>query len=186
MRRGGHRFVGRPSAYSNVLATKSPRANWRRPRAYPSLRRKQTDPDVKMRALAAKLGYPVMLKAAKGGGGRGMRVVASEKELPDALVQAQREARTAFGSSDVFLEKFVARARHLEVQLLGDVHGNLVHLHERDCSLQRRHQKVIEIAPAPNLPAEVRENLCDAALAIGRSVGYVGAGTVEFLLDVDQ
>ncbi|MBM3290949.1 MAG: ATP-grasp domain-containing protein, partial [Candidatus Hydrogenedentes bacterium] len=98
------------------------------------------------RALGAKLGYPVMLKAARGGGGRGMRVVASEKDLPDALMQAQREALTAFGSSDVFLEKFVARARHLEVQLLGDSHGNLVHLYERDCSLQRRHQKVVEIA----------------------------------------
>ncbi|NUM54633.1 MAG: pyruvate carboxylase [Candidatus Hydrogenedentes bacterium] len=137
------------------------------------------------RALADKLGYPVMLKAAKGGGGRGMRVVASAKDLPDSLAQAQREALTAFGSSDVFLEKFVARARHLEVQLLGDSHGNLVHLYERDCSLQRRHQKVVEISPAPNLPEEVRDKLCNAALAIGRSVGYVSAGTVEFLLDVD-
>lgn len=137
------------------------------------------------RALADKLGYPVMLKAAKGGGGRGMRVVASAKELPDTLAQAQREALTAFGSSDVFLEKYVTRARHLEVQLLGDAHGNLVHLYERDCSLQRRHQKVVEISPAPNLSAAVRDKLCNAALAIGRSVGYVSAGTVEFLLDVD-
>lgn len=137
------------------------------------------------RSLAAKLGYPVMLKAAKGGGGRGMRVVAKEKDLADALAQAQREALAAFGSADVFLEKFVARARHLEVQLLGDAHGNLVHLYERDCSLQRRHQKVVEISPAPNLPPSVRDRLCEAALAIGRSVGYVSAGTVEFLLDVD-
>ncbi len=143
--------------------------------------------DVKeARALAAKLGYPVMLKAAKGGGGRGMRVVHSDKELPDTLAQAQREALTAFGSSDVFLEKFVARARHLEVQLLGDAHGNLVHLYERDCSLQRRHQKVVEISPAPNLSKEVRDKLCNAALAIGNRVGYVSAGTVEFLYDVDS
>ncbi|GMU91278.1 MAG: pyruvate carboxylase [Candidatus Hydrogenedentota bacterium] len=137
------------------------------------------------RRIAKKLGYPVMVKAAKGGGGRGMRIVGSEKELPEALVQAQREARTAFGSPDVFLEKFVARARHIEVQLLGDSHGGLVHLYERDCSLQRRHQKVVEIAPAINLPAGMREQLCEAALAIGRKVGYVSAGTVEFLLDVD-
>ena len=137
------------------------------------------------RRLANDLGYPVMLKAAKGGGGRGMRVVPSDKELPEALAQAQREAGTAFGSTDVFLEKFVSRARHLEVQLLGDAHGGLVHLYERDCSLQRRHQKVVEIAPALNLPAEVRDQLCEAAIAIGRKVNYVSAGTVEFLLDVD-
>jgi pyruvate carboxylase len=135
--------------------------------------------------LADNLGYPVMLKAAKGGGGRGMRVVKAEKDLAESLSQAQREALTAFGSEDVFLEKFIARARHIEVQLLGDAHGNLVHLYERDCSLQRRHQKVVEIAPALNLSEEVRDQLCDAALAIGRSVGYISAGTVEFLLDVD-
>jgi len=135
--------------------------------------------------LADKLGYPVMLKAAKGGGGRGMRVVSSEKQLAESLAQAQREALTAFGSEDVFLEKYVARARHIEVQLLGDQHGNLVHLYERDCSLQRRHQKVVEIAPALNLAEDVRDQLCEAALAIGRRVGYVSAGTVEFLLDVD-
>lgn len=114
-----------------------------------------------------------------------MRVVQSDKDLPDALSQAQREAQTAFGSPDVFLEKFVARARHIEVQLLGDSHGNLVHLYERDCSLQRRHQKVIEIAPAHNLESEVRDQLLEASIAIGRKVGYRSAGTVEFLLDVD-
>ncbi len=137
------------------------------------------------RRLAHELGYPVMLKAAKGGGGRGMRVVSSDDDLADALAQAQREALAAFGSGDVFLEKFVARARHIEVQLLGDSHGNLVHLYERDCSLQRRHQKVVEIAPAPNLSDAVRHQLLDAAIAIGRKVNYVSAGTVEFLLDVD-
>jgi pyruvate carboxylase len=137
------------------------------------------------RKLANDLGYPVMLKAAKGGGGRGMRVVMSDNELSEALAQAQREALTAFGSDHVFLEKFIARARHIEVQLLGDKHGNLLHLYERDCSLQRRHQKVVEIAPALNLSEDVRNQLCDAALAIGQSVGYVSAGTVEFLLDVD-
>jgi pyruvate carboxylase len=134
-------------------------------------------------SLAEKLGYPVIVKASMGGGGRGMRVVESAEGLDDAIDQARREAGTAFGVPDVFLEKFVKRARHLEVQLLGDRHGHLVHLYERDCSIQRRHQKVIEIAPAPNLAPGVRQALCDAAVRIGRHVGYDNAGTVEFLLD---
>jgi pyruvate carboxylase len=133
-----------------------------------------------------KLGYPVMLKAAKGGGGRGMRVVPTAHELPGALEQAQRESQTAFGSNEVFVEKYIARARHIEVQLLGDSHGQLVHLYERDCSLQRRHQKVVEIAPSPNLDGELRRKICDAALCIGRAVGYENAGTVEFLVDGDS
>ncbi|HVU90202.1 MAG TPA: pyruvate carboxylase [Pirellulales bacterium] len=135
--------------------------------------------------LAEKLGYPVMLKAAKGGGGRGMRVVNAAAELPNSLAQAQREALSAFGSDEVFLEKFIPRPRHIEVQLLGDKHGNLVHLYERDCSLQRRHQKVVEIAPALKLDPKVRDQICQAALAIGRKVNYQNAGTVEFLLDTD-
>ena len=139
---------------------------------------------------ATKLGYPIILKASKGGGGRGMRVVQKPADLAPALEAAQREAKTAFGSDEVFLEKFVQRARHLEVQLLGDRHGNLVHLWERDCSVQRRHQKVVELAPAPNLSPEMRKDLCEAALKIGRAVGggtgYENAGTVEFLLDVDE
>ncbi|HAN97196.1 MAG TPA: pyruvate carboxylase, partial [Planctomycetaceae bacterium] len=136
--------------------------------------------------LAERLGYPVMMKAAMGGGGRGMRVVRSAAELPNAFETAQREALSAFGCGDVFLERFVERARHIEVQLLGDTHGNLVHLWERDCSVQRRHQKVVEIAPAPNLDPKVRQGLCDAALKIGRAVGYANAGTVEFLVDADR
>lgn len=138
------------------------------------------------KALAAKLGYPVMMKAAMGGGGRGMRIVRSEADLAGSLEQAQREALSAFGCGDVFLERFVEHARHIEVQILGDKHGNLVHLYERDCSVQRRHQKVVEIAPAPNLAPEVRDALCEAGLAIGRSVGYENAGTVEFLVDTDR
>jgi pyruvate carboxylase len=137
------------------------------------------------RATAAKLGYPIILKAAHGGGGRGMRVVQAEKDFDDSFTTAQRESLTAFNSPDIFVEKFIQRARHIEVQLLGDQHGNLVHLFERDCSVQRRHQKVVEIAPAPNLPAGVRAAICDAAVAIGREVGYDNAGTVEFLVDAD-
>lgn len=135
---------------------------------------------------AKAMGYPIMLKASKGGGGRGMRVVENESELAINLEQAQREAKNAFGSDEVFLEKLVARARHLEVQILGDQHGNLIHLHERDCSVQRRHQKVVELAPAPNLDKRVATELHEAALAIGREVGYHCAGTVEFLLDTDS
>ena len=136
-------------------------------------------------ATAKKLGFPIILKAAHGGGGRGMRVVTSAKSFADAFEEAQRESVTAFGNSDVFVETFIARARHIEVQLLGDKHGNLVHLYERDCSVQRRHQKVVEIAPAPNLDPNIRDALCEAALVIGRSVNYENAGTVEFLMDVD-
>jgi pyruvate carboxylase len=138
------------------------------------------------KALAEKVGYPVILKAAHGGGGRGMRIVHKAEELANQLESAQREAAAAFGNGDVFIEKYIAQARHIEVQLLGDLHGNLVHLFERDCSVQRRHQKVVEIAPAPNLDPTLRTKLCEAALAIGRAVRYENAGTVEFLVDVDS
>ncbi len=137
------------------------------------------------RALAEQLGYPVIVKAALGGGGRGVRVARSADRLDDALDQARREAGTAFGAADVFLEKFVDRAKHIEVQLIGDRHGNLVHLFERDCSVQRRHQKVVEIAPSLNLDPGVRERILGAALAVGRAVGLDNAGTVEFLVDAD-
>ena len=137
------------------------------------------------RRTAEKLGYPVILKAAHGGGGRGMRVVRDPKEFDTAFEQAQRESLTAFGSADIFVEKFIERARHIEVQLLGDKQNNLVHLFERDCSVQRRHQKVVEIAPAPVLDSRTRHALCEAALAIGREVNYENAGTVEFLVDAD-
>ncbi|HUG90749.1 MAG TPA: pyruvate carboxylase [Planctomycetaceae bacterium] len=134
---------------------------------------------------ARRLGFPVILKAAHGGGGRGMRVVKSEGAFHEAYDAAARESQTAFGSPEVFVEKYIARARHIEVQLLGDQHGNLIHLFERDCSIQRRHQKVVEIAPAVNLDAAIREAICEAALAIGREVHYQNAGTVEFLVDAD-
>ncbi len=134
---------------------------------------------------AKKIGFPIMLKAAHGGGGRGMRVVKEEKEFVSSYEQARSESLSAFGSPDIFIEKFIGRARHIEVQLLGDQHGNLVHLYERDCSVQRRHQKVVEIAPAPNLSPDIRKKLCEAAVKIGSQVQYSNAGTVEFLLDAD-
>ncbi len=133
--------------------------------------------------LAQRLGYPVIVKAALGGGGRGMRVALTADKLDDALDQARREAGSAFGAPDVFLEKYVRRARHIEVQLLGDHHGGLVHLFERDCSVQRRHQKVVEVAPALGLDPDLRQRILDAALAVGRAVRLDNAGTVEFLVD---
>ncbi|UUO04774.1 pyruvate carboxylase [Blastopirellula sp. J2-11] len=135
------------------------------------------------RKLAEKLGFPIILKAAKGGGGRGMRVVREAAEFDASFDSATRESQSAFGSPDIFVEKYIEQARHIEVQLMGDRHGDLVHLFERDCSVQRRHQKVVEIAPAPNLLPEVRDALCEAAIKIGKEVGYQNAGTVEFLVD---
>ncbi|RUL88936.1 pyruvate carboxylase [Tautonia sociabilis] len=142
-------------------------------------------PGPEARAKAEAMGFPVIVKAAMGGGGRGMRVVEDPALLDDALDQARREAQTAFGCPDVFLEKFIRKAKHIEVQLLGDSHGNLVHLYERDCSVQRRHQKIIEIAPAASLDPSLRQAICDAALALGRHCGYDNAGTVEFLVDAE-
>jgi pyruvate carboxylase len=135
--------------------------------------------------LARRIGYPAMLKASWGGGGRGMRVIESDGDLTALLPLARREAQSAFGSDEVYLEKLVRHARHVEVQILGDTHGNLVHLYERDCTVQRRNQKVVERAPAVFLDAPRRAALCAAALAIGRAADYLNAGTVEFLQDAD-
>lgn len=135
--------------------------------------------------LAHEVGYPVMLKASWGGGGRGMRAIHHESELEGALAAARREALSAFGNDEVYLEKLVQRARHVEVQILGDLHGQIVHLFERDCTVQRRNQKVVERAPAPYLDDATRQALCDSALKLMRAVGYTHAGTVEFLMDAD-
>ncbi len=143
------------------------------------------DDAAQIKRLARAIGFPVMLKASWGGGGRGMRPIENEQRLADTVLTAKREAKSAFGKDDVYLEKLVRNARHVEVQILGDTHGNLVHLFERDCSIQRRHQKVIERAPAPYVDQKTREALCEAALAIGKATNYVGAGTVEFLIDAD-
>lgn len=136
-------------------------------------------------SAARAIGYPVMIKASWGGGGRGMRPINNEERLVDAVLSAKREARAAFGKDEVYLEKLVRQARHVEVQILGDSHGNLVHLFERDCSIQRRNQKIIERAPAPYLDGATRDALCAAALKIGRATQYVGAGTIEFLMNAE-
>ena len=138
----------------------------------------------KVREEAEKVGYPFILKASFGGGGRGMRVVRNPDELEEKLAEAQREAGAAFGRGDVFIERYIERAKHIEVQILGDHHGHLVHLWERDCSVQRRHQKVVEVAPSINLPFELRKAICEAAVRLCREIGYVCAGTVEFLVDL--
>jgi pyruvate carboxylase len=137
------------------------------------------------RRQAAAVGYPLMLKASWGGGGRGMRVIETEAELEELVAVARREAKAAFGNDEVYLEKLVRRARHVEVQILGDRHGNLVHLYERDCSVQRRNQKVVERAPAPYLDGRRRSELCGTAVRLARAAGYENAGTVEFLMDVE-
>ncbi|MFN3884742.1 MAG: acetyl-CoA carboxylase biotin carboxylase subunit, partial [Rhodocyclaceae bacterium] len=136
-----------------------------------------------LRAQAEAIGYPVMIKASAGGGGKGMRVVWQGKEFADALASCKREAAAAFGDDHVLIEKYLQRPRHIEVQIFGDTHGNVIHLFERDCSVQRRHQKVLEEAPAPGMTTERRAAMGQAAVAVARAVGYVGAGTVEFIVE---
>jgi pyruvate carboxylase len=144
-----------------------------------------TDPDEALNA-AHEIGFPLIIKAAFGGGGRGMRVVEKPSHLPALLAEAQSEAEKAFGNPAVFLERYIPRAKHIEVQILGDQHGNVVHLYERDCSVQRRYQKVVEVAPAMHLDPKVRKELCDAAVSLAKGIGYNNAGTVEFLYDMDR
>ncbi|MGR3653102.1 MAG: ATP-binding protein, partial [Roseovarius sp.] len=144
------------------------------------------DDMARTRAAADEVGYPLMLKASWGGGGRGMRPIGSADELEEKVLEGRREAEAAFGNGEGYLEKMILRARHVEVQILGDSHGNMYHLYERDCSVQRRNQKVVERAPAPYLSDAQRTELCESALKLARSAGYVNAGTAEFLMDFDS
>ncbi|MDF1579443.1 MAG: acetyl-CoA carboxylase biotin carboxylase subunit [Desulfuromonadales bacterium] len=133
--------------------------------------------------IAAEIGFPIIIKATAGGGGRGMKIVHSPASLPNAFAAARTEALAGFGNADVYIEKYCERPRHVEIQIMGDKHGNVIHLGERDCSIQRRHQKLIEEAPCSVLTAELRERMGNAAVAAAKSVSYASAGTVEFLLD---
>ncbi|GAB9471504.1 Acetyl-coa carboxylase, biotin carboxylase subunit [Globisporangium polare] len=139
-----------------------------------------------LQAEARKIGYPVLIKAVLGGGGKGMRIVDDEKDLMENLEACQREGKASFGDARVLIEKYLRKPRHVELQVFGDKFGNVVHLFERDCSVQRRHQKVLEEAPAPHMTEALRKKMGDAAVAAAKAVGYVGAGTVEFLLDEDE
>ncbi|OWK40306.1 acetyl-CoA carboxylase biotin carboxylase subunit [Fimbriiglobus ruber] len=136
--------------------------------------------------FAAQVGYPVLIKAVAGGGGKGMRVAQNDATLATGLAQARQEAEAAFKDGNVYLEKYLDKPRHIEIQVLGDKHGNVIHLFERDCSLQRRHQKLVEESPAPNLPAQVREDICAAAVRLVKTANYYSAGTCEFLVDKDN
>jgi acetyl-CoA/propionyl-CoA carboxylase, biotin carboxylase, biotin carboxyl carrier protein len=142
--------------------------------------------DAQVADAAVAVGFPVLLKPSAGGGGKGMRVVRSEAELPDAIAGARREARSSFGDDTLLVERYVGNSRHIEVQVLGDTHGSVIHLGERECSLQRRHQKVIEEAPSPLLDTASRASMGRAAVDAAKAVGYTGAGTVEFIVDADR
>lgn len=135
--------------------------------------------------IANKIGYPVLIKAAAGGGGKGMRVVEKESEVAEQMDRAISEAKSAFGDGSVFIEKFIGNPRHIEIQILADTHGNIVHLFDRECSIQRRHQKVVEEAPSPVVSEELRTRMGKAAIEVAKACGYINAGTVEFLLDSD-
>lgn len=153
----------------------------------PTLPSREIDPNDTGAVLSAgtEIGYPVLVKASAGGGGKGMRIVRSSEELVEAVQGAAREAASSFGDATVFLEKYLDESRHVEIQIFGDVHGNVISLFERECSIQRRHQKIIEESPSPALDTDLRARMSEAAIAAGKAVDYVGAGTVEFLLDGD-
>ncbi len=184
----GLTFIGPPAEVMRALGNKVSARNVAQAAGTPVMPATGPLPedDAAVRAEAAEIGYPVMLKASWGGGGRGMRVIESEADLIGEVTAGRREAEAAFGNGEVYLEKLVTRARHVEVQLLGDSHGTVVHLWERDCSVQRRNQKVVERAPAPYLDNAQRRELCEAALRLARRAGYVNAGTAEFLMDADS
>jgi 3-methylcrotonyl-CoA carboxylase alpha subunit len=151
----------------------------------PGYHRETQDPGF-LQIQAGKIGYPVLIKARAGGGGKGMRKVERPEDFVSSLKSAQREGEASFGDGQVLIEKYVAKPRHIEIQVFGDNHGNAVHLFERDCSLQRRHQKVIEEAPAPDMPEEMRQAMGEAAVKAAKAINYSGAGTIEFIVDVSE
>jgi pyruvate carboxylase len=182
----GITFVGPPGDVLHLTGNKTRAIAAARAAGLPTLRGSEPSDDVAtVLASAEEIGFPVFVKAVAGGGGRGMRRVERREDLEDSLGAAMREAESAFGDATVFLEEAVTDPRHIEVQILADNAGNVIHLYERDCSVQRRHQKVVEIAPAPNLDPSLRDQMCAHAVAFARSIGYVNAGTVEFLLSPD-
>ena len=184
----GIKFIGPSAQTMRSLGNKVAARNLAVSAGVPVVPASEPLPDdfKKIAAMATEVGYPIMLKASWWGGGRGMRVIRSEETLEKDVLEAKREAMSAFGKDEVYLEKLVENARHVEVQILGDTHGNVVHLFERDCSVQRRNQKVVERAPAPYLTDAQREELAQLGLKIAQTTGYVGAGTIEFLMDINS
>ncbi len=184
--RAGITFVGPPPRVLELAGNKSRAVAAAREAGVPVLESSPPSTDIdELVAAADEVGFPVFVKAIAGGGGRGMRRVQTSATLRESIEAAMREAESAFGDPAVFLEQAVVDPRHIEVQVLGDADGEIIHLFERDCSVQRRHQKVVEIAPAPNLDPELRDRICADAVAFARRIGYVNAGTVEFLLDAE-
>ena len=186
--RAGITFVGPSAELLDLLGDKTAARALRRSAGIPVVPGTEEAgdrPRTGGQKIAAEIGFPLIIKAAFGGGGRGMRVVEKPAEFAGKLDEARREAGRAFGNAAVFLERFIRRARHIEVQILGDRHGNILHLYERDCSVQRRHQKVVEVAPAVALDPAIRTAVAEAAVKLARTAGYYNAGTVEFLVDAD-
>ncbi|WP_114394220.1 acetyl/propionyl/methylcrotonyl-CoA carboxylase subunit alpha [Oleisolibacter albus] len=180
-------FVGPPAAAIRAMGGKSEAKALMQAAGVPLVpgyHGEEQDP-ARLAQEADRIGYPVLIKASAGGGGKGMKVAAGAAEFPDQLASARREAKAAFGDDRVLIERYLARPRHVEIQVFADGHGQCVHLFERDCSIQRRHQKVVEEAPAPGMDPALRRRMGEAAVAAARAIGYVGAGTVEFLLDED-
>ncbi|MEY4482910.1 MAG: hypothetical protein RL693_362, partial [Verrucomicrobiota bacterium] len=186
--REGIIFIGPDAKVLHMMGDKTAARNVAEKLKVPTLQGTEHPVESRKEAIAAakKIGFPLIIKAAFGGGGRGMRVVREAKDLEPLLDEAQTEAKRAFGNGAVFLEKFVGKAKHIEVQILADKHGNVLHLHERDCSVQRRHQKVIEQAPSYGIDQKIIDGLCKSAVSIAKEVKYTHAGTVEYLVDVES
>jgi acetyl-CoA carboxylase biotin carboxylase subunit len=184
-RASGIEFIGPPVSAMDALGNKDKSKTVAKAAKVPTVPGSDglVETEEAARKFAHAVGYPVLIKASAGGGGRGMRVARDDDSLSSGYSQARAEAEAAFKDSSVFLEKYLDRPRHVEVQLIGDQKGNVVHLFERDCSLQRRHQKLVEESPSPNLPDKVRRAMCDAAVRLAQKAGYYNAGTCEFLVD---
>ena len=180
----GLTWIGPPPEAVEAMGSKLAAKELMAAAGVPVLAGGEVDPMTAL-SVAERIGYPVLVKASYGGGGRGMRIVRTEAELVEAVHGARREAEAAFGNGTVFLERYLEQPKHIEVQVFADDHDNVVALFERDCSLQRRHQKVIEEAPSPVVDAALRQRLCEASVAAARAVGYRGAGTVEFVVSAD-
>ncbi|NPA26646.1 MAG: acetyl-CoA carboxylase biotin carboxylase subunit [Chloroflexi bacterium] len=184
VRQAGRIFVGPPPEAIEAMGDKAAARRLMQAAGVPVVPGYQgPDDDASLRQAAASLGYPVLLKAAAGGGGKGMRIVQTPEELAEAAAAARREAEHAFGDPRLILEKYIPRARHVEVQILADSHGQILHLYERECSVQRRYQKIIEETPSPFVDEELRQRMTQAARKAAQAVGYVNAGTVEFIVD---